>query len=66
MEHLTIATQITNREESPALQKYLDEIAAYPLLSIEEEVELFNKLDLLNPDNKKLPDQLNEFDEKTQ
>ena len=66
MKRLTIATQITNREESPALQKYLDEIAGYALLSIEEEVELFNKLDLLNPDNKKLPDQLNEFDEKTQ
>ena len=36
MKRLTIATQITNREESPALQKYLDEIAGYPLLSIEE------------------------------
>ena len=66
MKHIVISEQITNREESPALQKYLDEIARYPLLSIEEEVELFNKLDLLNPDNKKLPDQLNEFDEKTQ
>jgi len=65
MRPLNIAKQITNRGESPALQKYLEEIAEYPKKDIEEEVELFNMLNLLNPDNKELPKELKNFDLKT-
>lgn len=46
---------ITNRKKD-SLDKYLSDIAKYEPLSIEEEVNLFKELELLNPEHKEIKD----------
>ncbi|MCQ2284970.1 MAG: sigma-70 family RNA polymerase sigma factor [Bacteroidales bacterium] len=41
---LRIKKQITNRDEDISLEKYLKDISKYPLLSIEEEVQLAQRI----------------------
>lgn len=64
MKQLNIMKQITNRKESPSLEKYLNDIAKYDLLGIDEEVNLFKELEILNPERKP-PEELKNFDLET-
>lgn len=54
---------ITNRKKD-SLDKYLSDIAKYEPLSIEEEVNLFKELELLNPEHKEVKDLDKETKEK--
>jgi len=65
MRQLKIRSQITNRKESSSFEKYLSDIAKYEKLTVEEEVDLFKKLELLNPEHKWY-EQINELDLETQ
>jgi len=66
MKKLTIRTQITSCTESSSLEKYLKDLAKCNVLNVDDEVAAFKELELLNPEHKKLPDQLEEFDKETQ
>ena len=65
MRQLKIRRQITNRKESTSLEKYLNDVSKFDVLKVDEEVEAFKELELLNSENKKLPDQFNEIDDET-
>ena len=52
----TRITRITPRQEWDSLNRYLQDIARYKVLTLEEEVDLFKKLQILNPDQKEIDD----------
>jgi len=65
MRQLKIRSQITNRKESSSFEKYLSDIAKYEKLTVEEEVDLFKELELLNPE-RKWPEEIKDLDPETQ